>query len=196
MDKVTNIKLCGVGGQGILLATELLSMVLLRAGNDVKTSEVHGMAQRGGSVFSDLRFGRKIYSPLIPDGMTDILVGFDMLEAARYAPTLAADGLAIVNDHIIAPLGVSSGQTAMPPDLEARIARWAARVERVDATGIAQQVGNPRTANTALLGALSRHLPVSVESWIEALRERLGAKSLDANRQAFELGRSSHEAAE
>jgi len=189
VDSVTNIRLVGVGGQGTLLATELLAAALLRTGHEVKTSEVHGMAQRGGSVFSDLRFGKRVYSPLIPDGKVHILVGFEELEAVRYIDSLAKGGIAIVNDQIIRPLAVSLGAAELPTDLIERIRKRTARVEVIDALALARQAGNPRTANTVLLGALSRHLEVAPETWVQVLQDRLGAKLLDVNLRAFEIGR-------
>ena len=189
MPGVTNIKLVGVGGQGILLATELLASALLRTGHEVKTSEVHGMAQRGGSVFSDVRFGKRVYSPLIPDGKAHILVGFEQLEAARYIGSLAKGGIAIVNDQIIRPLAVSLGAAELPTDLLERIRKRAGRVEVINALELAKQAGNVRTANTVILGALSRHLEVSSEVWAQVLRDRLGAKLLEVNLRAFEVGR-------
>ena len=189
MDRVTNVKLVGVGGQGILLATTLLAEAVLRAGHDVKTSEVHGMAQRGGSVFSDVRFGPRVYSPLIPEGAADILVGFEKLEAARYIGSLKPGGVAVVNDQVILPLAVTRGQAECPPDLAARLRQRAGEVEILDALGLAKQAGSPRAANTVLLGALSRHLDLPPAVWAEALRERLGAKLLEVNLRAFELGR-------
>ena len=190
MAKVTNIKLVGVGGQGILLATELLSTVLLRADHDVKTSEVHGMAQRGGSVFSDVRFGRKVFSPLIAEGKADILVGFEQIEAARYIDALSKNGVAIVNEQMIVPLAVSAGAVERPQGLMERIRQQIKRVEVLDALGLAKQAGNARTANTVILGALSRHLEITPDAWAEVLRDRLGAKLLRVNLQAFELGRN------
>jgi len=189
VDRVTNVKLVGVGGQGILLATTLLAEAVLRAGHDVKTSEVHGMAQRGGSVFSDVRFGPRVYSPLIPEGAADILVGFEKLEAARYIGSLKPGGVAVVNDQVILPLAVTRGQAECPPDLAARLRQRAGEVEILDALGLAKQAGSPRAANTVLLGALSRHLDLPPAVWAEALRERLGAKLLEVNLRAFELGR-------
>ena len=190
MARVTNIKLVGVGGQGILLATELLSEALLRAGHDVKTSEVHGMAQRGGSVFSDVRFGPRVYSPLIPDGETHLLVGFEQIEAVRHLGSLARDGIAVVSKQIILPLGVTLGLVARPRDLLGRIRALARKLEIIDAPALARKAGSARAANTVTLGALSRHLEVAPQLWAEVLRERLGARLLEANLRAFELGRS------
>jgi indolepyruvate ferredoxin oxidoreductase beta subunit len=186
---VTNIKLVGVGGQGILLATELVSEVALRAGHEVKTSEVHGMAQRGGSVFSDIRYGEHIYSPLIPEGQADILVGFEQLETARYLNSLAPGGIAVVNEQIIPPLGVSLGQASCPGDLLDRIRSRAGKLEVFDAAKLARQAGNVRAANTVILGVLSRYLDFPESLWIEVLRDRLGAKLLQVNLAAFALGR-------
>ena len=190
MSSITNIRIVGVGGQGILLASSLLSEALLHSGHDVKTTEIHGMAQRGGSVFTDVRFGPRVYSPLIPEGSVDILVALELLEAGRHVGSLREDGTALISKQSIPPLAVALGAADYPDDLIDRIGAVVRAVEVIDALDLARKAGNVRTANTVVLGALSRHLEVSPGVWAEALRARLGARLLEVNLRAFELGRA------
>jgi indolepyruvate ferredoxin oxidoreductase beta subunit len=188
---VTNILLVGVGGQGILVASEIIAETLMLAGFDVKKSEVHGMAQRGGSVVSHVRFGEKVYSPIIPEGEADILVGFELLEAYRYLPLLKATGKIVVNDLKINPPIVSIGQEAYPEGVAEKIRGIYPDSELVDGLGLAKQAGNVKTGNTVLLGALSKLSGIEEKFWISAIERMVPAKTLDMNRKAFELGRSS-----
>jgi len=185
-----NIALVGVGGQGILLASDVLSRAALLAGRDVKKSEVHGMAQRGGSVVSQVRFGDHIYSPLIPDGETNVLVSFEFLESLRYADTLAPGGLALINDQIITPITVSSGQQPWPEDLEARLEKAFPNRRVIDALTLARDVGNLRTVNMVMAGALSCHLDLLEPTWLQAIQEVVPARHREVNLRAFAAGRA------
>ena len=191
-NKTTNVTLVGVGGQGILLTANLLARVAALAGLDVKKSEIHGMAQRGGSVMSSVRFGRRVHSPIVPDGETDVLVAFDRLEALRAAPMLAKGGRALVNDAYLVPVTVSSGQQKDVEDLSGKLAKAIPSALLVDAGAIAREVGNERTANMVVAGALSALVDFPPEVWDKALAETFSgpkAKLLDLNRKAFALGR-------
>lgn len=189
-NKVTNILLVGVGGQGTLLASEVLSEVLMLAGFDVKKAEVHGMAQRGGSVVSHVRFGQKVYSAIIPEGETDILFGFELLESFRYLPLLRKGGRAIVNDLKILPPSVALGQEAYPENIPDKILSAFPASKVINGMALAMDAGNPRTVNTVLLGALSNTLDISEDLWKEAMVKLVPAKFITENLKAFELGRN------
>lgn len=189
-DKVTNILMAGVGGQGTLLASEILSEVLMLAGYDVKKAEVHGMAQRGGSVVSHVRFGAKVHSAIIPEGDADILFGFELLETYRYLPLVAATGTVIVNNLRIAPPAVALGQDSYPADIPRKLREHTPDVRVVDGLQLAEQAGNPRTVNTVLLGSLSNLLQPSHEQWLTAIRSLVPQAFQQVNLAAFELGRS------
>ena len=191
--KTVNVSLVGVGGQGIILTADILAKTAAIAGMDVKKSEIHGMAQRGGSVSSQVRFGASVASPIIQEGTTDILVSFDKLEAVRTAHLLSPEGVAVVNDMYLVPVTVSSGQQADVADLDAKV-RAIRNLKLVDAMKIATEgVGNARTMNMVIAGALSTLCPFAVEQWHQAMSEMLvgpKAKLLDINRKAFDLGRA------
>jgi indolepyruvate ferredoxin oxidoreductase beta subunit len=190
MNRTTNIALVGVGGQGILLASEVTSRAALLSGRDVKKSEVHGMAQRGGSVVSQVRIGEKVFSPLIPDGETHFLVSFEMLESLRYADTLAPEGVALINHQIITPITVASGQQPWVEDLETRIERAFPHRQVITAFATAQELGNTRVVNMVMTGALSRLLDIDEATWKQAVSDLVPARYRDVNLQAFESGRS------
>jgi indolepyruvate ferredoxin oxidoreductase beta subunit len=186
----TNIRLAGVGGQGILVASEALCDALLASGFDVKKSEVHGMAQRGGTVNSDVRFGSKVYSPIIPNGEVDVLLAFEQMEALRYLPSLKPGGVVIVNRQRILPSAVASGKLEYPADIERRLAEHAGEVVSVDGLELAKEAGSVRSVNVCLLGALSRFLDIEESVWERVLTERFRNKGLEANLRAFRLGRT------
>lgn len=187
--KAMNVSLVGVGGQGILLTSDILAKTAALAGLDVKKSEIHGMAQRGGSVISQVRFGEKVYSPIIPDGTSDLLVSFDRLEALRWRHLLAPQGKVLINDMYLTPITVSSGQQPAVTDLDARLKAEYPEATFIDAMTLAKTVGNTRSMNMVFAGALSTLTPFSVEQWEQAMRERIPAKLLDLNIKAFEAGR-------
>ncbi len=192
--KTVNVSLVGVGGQGIILTADLLAKAAALAGLDVKKSEIHGMAQRGGSVSSQVRFGDSVASPIIQHGTTDILVSFDKLEALRCAPLLADTGVALVNDLYLVPVTVSSGQQPEVTDLDAKVKVAFPKLKLLDAMALAKDVGNERTMNMVIAGALSTLCPFEVDVWYQAMAELLSgpkAKLLEINKKAFDLGRAS-----
>jgi len=188
MSKVKNILLAGVGGQGILLASEVISEVMLLAGLDVKKNEIHGMSQRGGSVVSHVRYGEKVYSSIIPEGEVDILFSFELLETCRYLPLLRKNGRVVVSDWQIAPPGVARGVQTYPKNLTEKICQQFPASVVVDGLNLALSAGNAKTVNTVLLGALSNILPFKRELWLEALHKMIPARLMDVNLKAFELG--------
>ena len=188
-----NVSLVGVGGQGILLTANLLGRVAALAGLDVKKSEIHGMAQRGGSVASSVRFGEKVCSPIIPAGESDLLVAFDRLEALRCASQLKAGGKALVNDVYLTPVTVSSGQQSEVEDLAGSLKAALPSAVYVDAAAVAKEVGNDRTANMVIAGALSALTPFPEDLWKQAMAETFTgpkAKLLEVNEKAFARGRA------
>ena len=186
---VTGIVLVGVGGQGILLATQIAARAALIAGHDVKTNEVHGMAQRGGSVVAQIRYGAKVYSPLVPEGSARVLLSLERIEALRFASFLAPDGLAVVSSQAIVPVTVSSGQATYPADAEDRLRSRFRRLVYVDAVAVGEKLCDTRVANVVLLGAMSTALSLSEESWSEAIAQCVKPRFVDINRKAFEEGR-------
>ncbi len=184
----TGVLFAGVGGQGIILAGELLAEAALAAGLDVKKSEVHGMAQRGGSVISHVRFGELVRSPLIPEGEADFLVAFEEMESLRYLHLLRKDGVLIINRQRIYPLAILLGKETYPDDLLESLRDLPLRLHYVDGQGLAREAGNPRTVNLAVLGALAAHLPFSEEHWSEVIRRRVPARFVEVNEAAFRRG--------
>jgi indolepyruvate ferredoxin oxidoreductase beta subunit len=185
-----NIFLAGVGGQGILLASEVLGEAFLRSGYDVKKSEVHGMAQRGGAVTTHLRFGPRVYSPLIEPGTADLLIAFEKLEALRFIHYLGPDGVAVVNAQEIPPAPVSSGQERYPEGIEERLREVSPRVHVVDALAAALALREVRAVNMVMTGAASHFLALPETAYEDALKARLPARVIDVNVQAFHVGRS------
>jgi len=188
--KTTNVSLVGVGGQGILLTSDILAKTAALAGLDVKKSEIHGMAQRGGSVISQVRFGEKVFSPIITDGTSDLLVSFDRLEALRWRHLLAPDGKVLINNMYLTPITVSSGLQPAVPDLAARLKAEYPQALYIDAMPLAKAVGNTRAMNMVFAGALSTLTPFGVEVWKQAMRERISARLIDINIKAFDAGRN------
>jgi indolepyruvate ferredoxin oxidoreductase beta subunit len=185
-----SILFAGVGGQGILRASDILCLAFMATGLDVKKSEVHGMAQRGGCVTSHVRYGSKVYSPIARKGEVDILVSFEKLETLRYLDYLKADGVVVINEEEIYPPSVNLGDATYPVDIVEHILKYFKRVKSVDAPGIARRAGNSRVVNTALLGALSNELNITDEVWNRVLQESFPQQALKANLQAFNLGKS------
>ena len=185
-----NIMIVGVGGQGSLLASKLLGHLLLTEGYDVKVSEVHGMSQRGGSVVTYVRFGDKVYSPIIDKGQADFIVSFEKLEAARYLEFLKTDGRIVVNTQEIDPMPVITGAMQYPADLVAKMEALGAKVDAMDCLSLAEQAGSPKAVNIVLMGRLSRYFDeIPVEKWQKAIEECVPAKFLELNQKAFLLGR-------
>jgi len=187
---ISNILLVGVGGQGILLASEILSEACMLAGFDVKKSEIHGMSQRGGSVVSHVRFGEKVHSPVVPEGEGDILFGFELLETCRYLPLLKPGAKVVANNYRIPPPSVLLGQEVYPEDLVDRIRSQFPDFLLVDGLKLATAAGNPRAANTVLLGAVSNRLHIAENHWLAALEKMVPKKALHINIAAFTMGRA------
>ncbi|HEY9187136.1 MAG TPA: indolepyruvate oxidoreductase subunit beta [Bacteroidota bacterium] len=187
--KNINILICGVGGQGILLAGELLGDVALRSGYDVKKSEIHGMAQRGGSVVSHIRFGEKIYSPIIKKGDADFIFSFERMETLRYLNYLKPDGAIIVNNQKISPTNISIKSSSYPEDIESICKTKCKTFKSVDAISIAEQIGNIKTTNTVMIGVLSSFLDFDLKLWDETFHKLIPKKHLDINLKAFNMGR-------
>ena len=188
MGKITNIILTGVGGQGILMASEIISEAATQAGYDVKKSEIHGMSQRGGSVNSHVRFGKKIYSPLIMKGNCDLLMAFEKLEALRMADFVKEEGNLIVNNQQINPSTVISGAATYPENLEEVLKARFKSVTFMDALKIAKEAGNTRAANTVLIGAASKLLDIPVEIWEKAIAKRVPESAIEVNLKSFHMG--------
>ena len=189
MTESGNIIMCGVGGQGILLASEITSFALLSAGFDVKKSEVHGMAQRGGSVVAHLRFGEKVYSPLIEPGTAHIQLAFEMLESLRYLPYLNRKSTVIMNTQKIFPPSVTTGIDTYPEDIIDQLRSRHLSVYPVDAFGAAKEAGETRTVNMVIVGALSAFLPVKERIFLNVISERVPERFRSVNRTAFLRGR-------
>lgn len=187
---IINILFVGVGGQGILLASEILSETCMLAGYDVKKSEIHGMSQRGGSVVSHVRYGKEVFSPIVPEGEGDILFGFELMETFRALPLLKSGATVVANDLCIAPPSVLMGKENYPEGLAERIHSAVPDFILVDGQKLADQAGNPRTANTVLLGAVSKKLDIAEEFWFKALEKMVPKKALEVNKKAFLLGRA------
>jgi indolepyruvate ferredoxin oxidoreductase beta subunit len=191
-----NFLLAGVGGQGTILASDVLAAVGLQVGCDVKESEVHGMAQRGGSVTTSVRWGDQVHSPLIGPGEAGFLLAFEKLEALRHIEKLRPGGVVLVNDYAIPPLSVSSGDDDYPDDEKVRAVLGACTADNyfVAANALAQELGNARVNNVVLLGALSHWLPdVPLRVWLEAVRNRVPPRFAELNEQAFIVGREEME---
>jgi indolepyruvate ferredoxin oxidoreductase beta subunit len=189
--KVTNIFLSGVGGQGTILASHILGEVFLKTGYDVKKSEVHGMAQRGGDVTTHFRFGKKVYSPLIAYGEADYLISFELLEALRYINWVKPDGKVIINQQVVLPPAVSLGQMAYPKDIEGTFKKYFKdNVRVINGQEIARKLGNIQAANVVLIGAFSNFFPeIKEEQWTDAIKTLLPVKIHDLNIKAFHEGR-------
>jgi indolepyruvate ferredoxin oxidoreductase beta subunit len=187
--QITNILLVGVGGQGILLASEILSEAAMLAGFDVKKSEIHGMSQRGGSVVSQVRYGTEVFSPIVPEGEGDILFGFELMETCRALSLLKPGGSVVANDLQILPPSVLMGKEVYPEGLVERIKAGCADLLLVDGQKLATDAGNVRAANTVLLGAVSKRLSIPEEFWLKALEKMVPSRALEVNRRAFQIGR-------
>ncbi len=185
-----NIMIVGVGGQGTLLASKLLGYVLMENGYDVKVSEVHGMSQRGGSVVTYVRFGDKVYSPVIDKGEADYILSFEKLEAARWLSYLKKDGHMIINTQEVEPMPVIIGAAEYPQNLVEKMKAKGAKVDALDFLKIAEEAGSAKAVNIALLGRLSKYFTeIKEESWQEAIEACVPPKFLGLNKKAFELGK-------
>ena len=189
MNSGKNVLIVGVGGQGVLLASEILSSVAVEAGYDAKKSEVHGMSQRGGVVSSHIRFGEKVYSPLINEGDADVVLAFEEAEALRWIHFLKDDGVVIVNEYKLVPPIVVTEKLKYPDDPLKTISKSVSKLISIDAGSEAENLGNPRLVNTILLGILSTTLPIKEEIWIDVIRKRVPKGTEELNIKAFKKGR-------
>lgn len=187
LDGTKTVLLVGVGGQGTILAGNILAMTASEADLDVKVSEIHGMSQRGGSVSTIIRMGSEVHSMICDPGCADVLVAFEAIEALRNQQFLKKGGTLFVNDEVITPVPVNIGNAHMPRDIKGSLDRIGAT--RIRAGRIARDAGSPKSTNVVLVGALSTALPFSVEEWQDAIRKRVPPKTIEANLEAFRRGR-------
>ena len=183
-----NIMIVGVGGQGSLLASKLLGKLLVSEGFDVKVSEVHGMSQRGGSVVTYVRFGDKVYSPIITDGEADFIVSFEKIEAARWLPCLKKGGTIVVNTQQIDPMPVIIGKADYPEHVLEEIKDTGAHVDAVDALSLAEKAGSVKAVNIVLMARLAKYFDIPYDSWIKAIENTVTPKFAEMNKKSFELG--------
>ena len=186
-----NVMIVGVGGQGSLLASKLLGVLLTAEGFDVKVSEVHGMSQRGGSVVTYVRYGDKVYSPVIAEGEADYIISFEKIEAARYAKCLKKDGKIIVNTQTIDPMPVIIGAAEYPDGVLDELKTKGVFIDDIDALKLAEQAGNVKSVNIVLMGRLAKYLDIPYDKWIEAIKGSVKPQFVDVNVKAFELGYNS-----
>ena len=186
--ETVNVMIVGVGGQGSLLASKLLGVLLTNEGYDVKVSEVHGMSQRGGSVVTYVRYGDKVYSPIVTDGEADFIVSFEKIEAARYASCLKKDGKIIVNLQSIDPMPVIMGAVQYPETVLDELEAKGVCVDGIDAYDLATQAGNGKSTNIVLMGRMAKYLNISYDKWIQAIKETVKPQFVDINIKAFDLG--------
>jgi indolepyruvate ferredoxin oxidoreductase beta subunit len=188
--KETKVLIAGVGGQGTLLASVILGQVVMDAGLDVKLSEVHGMAQRGGSVVTYATFGEKVYSPIIEKGGADILLAFELLEAERWIPYLKKDGHILSNDQKILPMPVITGVEKYPEHIKEKIKKLYADAVFADALGMAKKAGNAKAVNCVMLGVLAQKMDFEKDAWLDAIKKIVKPQFLEININAFEQGYS------
>lgn len=186
MDK--SILFVGVGGQGTILASKILTQGVLKAGYDVKMSEVHGMAQRGGNVSTQVRFGKRVYSPLIEEGTADVIVAFEKSEAARWISYLKGDGSLVVNNYEIYPITVTTGNEKYPENVNEALKNTVKKTIIINAAEIAESLGNIKAQNVVLLGALIKALELTDIDWEEIVKENVPSKIVDLNLKALKLG--------
>ena len=188
MSNVKSVMIVGVGGQGTLLASRVLGSAMVSQGVDVKVSEVHGMSQRGGSVVTYVRYGDKVYSPIIAQGEADVLLAFEALEAARYLPWLKPEGTVVVNTQQMDPMPVVTGVAEYPKDILGKVREQGVKVVALDALGMAEEAGSSKAVNVVLIGAMAKKLDLPKEVWIDTIKETVPSKFIDMNLKAFELG--------
>ena len=182
------IVIAGVGGQGSLLASKLLGKVLVNEGYDIKVSEVHGMSQRGGSVITYVRYGDKVYSPVVQSGEADFLISFERIEAARYAHLLKIGGIIITNTQRIDPMPVITGAAEYPEAILDELTAKGVQIEAMDALTLAEQAGSAKAVNIVLMGQLAKHFHIDYDKWISAIEQTVKPKFVELNKKAFELG--------
>ncbi|MEG0875277.1 MAG: indolepyruvate oxidoreductase subunit beta [Clostridiales bacterium] len=188
MSETTNILIAGVGGQGTVLAAKILSRLLIKKGYDIKVSEIHGMSQRGGSVITQVRFGEKVYSPIIAPGTADYILAFEKMEAIRALPYLKKGGYLIANEKEINPMPVTMGKIAYPTDLETFMNGLDAHVTIFNAYAMAMAAGNPKALNMVLLGAWTKAFGFSEQEGLDVIRDNVPQKFLAVNEKGFKKG--------
>lgn len=186
-----SVMIVGVGGQGSLLASKLLGKLLLSEGYDVKVSEVHGMSQRGGSVVTYVRYGDKVFSPIITEGQADIIISFEKLEAARYAAFLKKDGKIVVNTQQIDPMPVIIGAAEYPDKVLSELTEKGVCVEALDALSLAETAGSSKAVNIVLMGKAAKYFGIPYDKWISAIENTVAPKFIKMNKKAFDLGYNS-----
>lgn len=185
-----SVMIVGVGGQGSLLASKMLGHVVMQAGYDVKVSEVHGMSQRGGSVVTYVKYSdEKVWSPVVNEGEADLIISFELLEAARWISFLKKDGAVVVNNQEIAPMPVINGTAVYPENIAGKLSDLGVNIKLVDALKLAEEAGSAKATNVVLMGAVSNVLDFPEEMWQKAIDECVPSKFLELNRKAFALGR-------
>jgi indolepyruvate ferredoxin oxidoreductase beta subunit len=189
--KTVSVMIVGVGGQGSLLASKLLGRLLVDEGYDVKVSEVHGMSQRGGSVVTYVRFGDKVYSPIITEGEADIIISFEKLEAGRYAKYLKKDGKIVVNTQQIDPMPVIIGAAEYPEKVLDELTGKGVSIDVLDALSLAEEAGSSKAVNIVLMGKAAKYFDIPKERWIAAIENTVAPKFVEMNKKAFELGYNS-----
>lgn len=189
MKNTTNIMIVGVGGQGTLLASRILGGAVIKAGHDVKVSEVHGMSQRGGSVVTYVSWGEKVYAPIVDKGEADYILAFEMLEAARYTEFLKPGGKLIANIQQTNPMPVITGAMEYPEDIQGKLRALGVDLDAIDALKTAESAGSAKAVNLVLLGRLAKYFPYPEEDWIECIRTGVPEKFVDMNIKAFKMGK-------
>ena len=185
-----SVMIVGVGGQGSLLASKMLGHVVVQAGYDVKVSEVHGMSQRGGSVVTYVKYSdEKVWSPVVNEGAADLIISFELLDAARWISFLKKDGAVVVNNQEIAPMPVINGTAVYPENIAGKLSDLSVNIKLVDALKLAEEAGSAKATNVVLMGAVSNVLDFPEEMWQKAIDECVPSKFLELNRKAFALGR-------
>lgn len=187
MSKTTDILLVGVGGQGTILASKVLGQIALSLGQEVKVAEIHGMSQRGGNVVTQVRFGERVYAPLIQKGQADIILAFEKIEALRWLPYLKKGGQIIVNDQEIDPMPVIMGKVPYPEDVYEQL-KAHAQVATIPALELAEAAGNSKATNVVLLGVLAQRMDIPIETWQKIIEDFVPARFLEVNLKAFQLG--------
>lgn len=187
MSETKNIMIVGVGGQGTLLTSRILGGIILTAGYDVKLSEVHGMAQRGGSVVTFVRYGQKVSEPIVEEGQADVLIAFERLEALRYAHYLKPDGALIINDQRMDPITVVTGAAEYPENIIENLSKTY-KVYSIDASAEALKLGNPRVFNNIILGLAAQHMDFAKEDWLKVIENTVPPKTIEINQKAFLVG--------
>lgn len=188
MMETKGIVIAGVGGQGSLLASKLLGNVLVNEGYEIKVSEVHGMSQRGGSVITYVRYGEKVYSPVVQSGEADYIISFEKIEAARYAHLLKKGGIIITNTQRIDPMPVIIGAAEYPDNVLDELTAKGVQVEAMDALALAEQAGSAKAVNIVLMGQLAKHFHIAYDKWIAAIEQTVKPQFAELNKKAFELG--------